>query len=74
MTPPQTTPAQPVDATHRITTGANDESGVGKRKSYHALNAQLNLFDSSGRIQFDKDIQAAQDYLAHHGTPGMVSR
>lgn len=71
MTPPQTTPAQPVDATHRITTGANDESGVGKRKSYHALNAQLNLFDSSGRIQFDKDIQAAQDYLAHHVAPRM---
>lgn len=25
---------------------------------YHALNAMLNLYDSAGRIQFDKDRQA----------------
>ena len=27
---------------------------------YHALNARLNLYDASGRIQFDADRQAAR--------------
>ncbi|WP_333620209.1 ribonucleotide reductase N-terminal alpha domain-containing protein, partial [Dietzia sp.] len=33
---------------------------------YHALNAMLNLYDSAGRIQFDKDKQAARQYFLQH--------
>ncbi len=29
---------------------------------YHALNAMLNLYDSAGRIQFDKDRQAVDAF------------
>ena len=29
---------------------------------YHALNAMLNLYDSAGRIQFDKDSQAVDAF------------
>ncbi len=29
---------------------------------YHALNAMLNLYDADGKIQFDKDVQAARQY------------
>ena len=70
MPPLKATPTQPIGPTPR-TASADDAGGVGKRKSYHALNAQLNLFDDSGRIQFDKDIEATQDFLAHHVTPRM---
>ncbi len=39
---------------------------------YHALNAMLNLYDSAGRIQFDKDRQAVDAFIA---TPAVfVSR
>ena len=70
MWPLDATPTQPHGTTLR-TASANNAGGVGKRKSYHALNAQLNLFDASGKIQFDKDIQAAQDYVTHHVAPRM---
>lgn len=30
-------------------------TGIGARKDYHALNAELNLFATDGSIQFDKD-------------------
>ncbi|OXN00241.1 class 1b ribonucleoside-diphosphate reductase subunit alpha [Bifidobacterium vansinderenii] len=30
---------------------------------YHALNAQLNLYDADGRIQFDKDKEAERAYV-----------
>jgi ribonucleoside-diphosphate reductase alpha chain len=33
---------------------------------YHALNAMLNLYDADGKIQFDKDIQAAHQYFREH--------
>ena len=33
---------------------------------YHALNAMLNLYDSAGRIQFDKDRQAVDAFIATH--------
>ena len=33
---------------------------------YHALNARLNLYDASGRIQFDADRQAARQYFLQH--------
>ncbi|PXA99197.1 ribonucleotide-diphosphate reductase subunit alpha [Nostoc sp. 3335mG] len=33
---------------------------------YHALNAMLNLYDEGGKIQFDKDRQAAHQYFLQH--------
>ncbi len=33
---------------------------------YHALNAQLNLYDSDGKIQFDADRKAARQYFLQH--------
>ncbi len=33
---------------------------------YHALNAQLNLYDADGNIQFDADKQAARQYFLNH--------
>jgi ribonucleoside-diphosphate reductase alpha chain len=33
---------------------------------YHALNAMLNLYDADGKIQFDKDREAAHQYFRQH--------
>ncbi len=33
---------------------------------YHELNAMLNLYDEDGKIQFDKDKQAARQYFLEH--------
>ncbi|WP_106752525.1 class 1b ribonucleoside-diphosphate reductase subunit alpha [Pannonibacter carbonis] len=33
---------------------------------YHALNAMLNLYDANGRIQLDKDREAARQYFLTH--------
>ncbi|GAC56201.1 ribonucleoside-diphosphate reductase alpha chain [Gordonia hirsuta DSM 44140 = NBRC 16056] len=33
---------------------------------FHALNAMLNLYDADGKIQFDKDEQAARQYFLQH--------
>ncbi|MEW9612531.1 class 1b ribonucleoside-diphosphate reductase subunit alpha [Shinella sp. S4-D37] len=33
---------------------------------YHALNAMLNLYDEDGKIQLDKDRQAAKQYFLQH--------
>ncbi|MDR6939520.1 class 1b ribonucleoside-diphosphate reductase subunit alpha [Arcanobacterium hippocoleae] len=33
---------------------------------YHALNAQLNLYDADGKIQFDADRMAARQYFLQH--------
>ncbi len=33
---------------------------------YHALNAMLNLYDAEGKIQFDKDREAAKQYFLQH--------
>ena len=33
---------------------------------YHALNAQLNLYDADGNIQFDADKKAARQYFLQH--------
>ena len=37
-----------------------------KAMDYHALNAMLNLYDADGKIQFDKDRQAAREYFLQH--------
>lgn len=34
--------------------------------NYHSLNAQLNLYDADGNIQFDADKQAARQYFLQH--------
>jgi len=34
--------------------------------SYHELNAMLNLYDQNGKIQFDKDREAARAYFLDH--------
>jgi ribonucleoside-diphosphate reductase alpha chain len=34
--------------------------------SYHELNAMLNLYDADGKIQFDKDKEAARQYFLQH--------
>src|SRR6201990_647800 len=33
---------------------------------YHALNARLNLYDADGKIQFEKDREAAHQYFLQH--------
>ena len=33
---------------------------------YHALNAMLNLYDANGRIQFEKDREAANQFFLQH--------
>ncbi|GAB10647.1 ribonucleoside-diphosphate reductase alpha chain [Gordonia araii NBRC 100433] len=33
---------------------------------YHALNAMLNLYDADGKIQFEKDREAANQYFLQH--------
>ena len=33
---------------------------------YHALNAELNLYDEHGRIQFEKDHEAAREFFLQH--------
>ena len=55
--PPTVTAAEPV------TTGAHALPG---ETDYHALNAMLNLYDADGKIQFDKDVQAAHQYFREH--------
>ncbi|SJN19881.1 Ribonucleotide reductase of class Ib (aerobic), alpha subunit [Microbacterium esteraromaticum] len=44
-------------------------TGIGARKDYHALNAQLNLFAADGSIQFSKDHEAVSEYLRQHVVP-----
>ena len=39
---------------------------------YHALNAMLNLYDADGRIQFDKDQQAARQFFIQHVQPNTL--
>jgi ribonucleoside-diphosphate reductase alpha chain len=54
---PTTVAAEPV------TTGAH---GLPDETDYHALNAMLNLYDADGKIQFDKDREAANQYFLQH--------
>jgi ribonucleoside-diphosphate reductase alpha chain len=56
--PPSVTTAEPVTvAGHGALPGETD---------YHALNAMLNLYDADGRIQFEKDREAAHQYFLQH--------
>lgn len=42
------------------------EQALPPQLDYHALNAQLNLYDADGKIQFDADRQAARQYFLQH--------
>ena len=42
------------------------EESLDPALDYHALNAQLNLYDTDGKIQFDADRQAARQYFLQH--------
>jgi len=56
----------------REKTGVTEAQDVKKAKAeepgfdYHELNAMLNLYDADGKIQFDKDRQAARQYFLQH--------
>src|SRR4029077_11552641 len=45
--------------------GADHAPGAGE-SDYHALNAMLNLYDAEGKIQWDKDREAAHQYFREH--------
>lgn len=49
----------------RIMTDTGEET-VGDGLDYHALNAQLNLYDADGKIQFESDRAAARQYFLQH--------
>ncbi len=42
------------------------ETSPSPELDYHALNAQLNLYDKDGKIQFDADKKAARQYFLQH--------
>ena len=42
------------------------EEALSPELDYHALNAQLNLYDANGHIQFDADRAAARQYFLQH--------
>ncbi|RFA15814.1 ribonucleotide-diphosphate reductase subunit alpha [Subtercola boreus] len=41
-------------------------TGAATGLDYHSLNAMLNLYDTDGNIQFDKDKEAAKQYFLQH--------
>ncbi|PRC55293.1 ribonucleotide-diphosphate reductase subunit alpha, partial [Mycobacterium sp. ITM-2017-0098] len=55
--------APTVTAAEPVTTGAHALPG---ETDYHAPNAMLNLYDADGKIQFDKDREAANQYFLQH--------
>ena len=55
---------QPIDQNAAQQAAQYDQAG-----DYHALNAMLNLYDANGRIQFDKDLEAARVYVRDHVRP-----
>jgi ribonucleoside-diphosphate reductase alpha chain len=55
----------PTAATAERVTAAGHGALPGET-DYHALNAMLNLYDADGKIQFDKDREAAHQYFLQH--------
>jgi ribonucleoside-diphosphate reductase alpha chain len=55
----------PTAATAERVTPAGHSALPGET-DYHALNAMLNLYDADGKIQFDKDREAAHQYFLQH--------
>ncbi|HEX7427917.1 MAG TPA: ribonucleotide reductase N-terminal alpha domain-containing protein, partial [Mycobacterium sp.] len=56
--PPTVTAAEPV--------ASAGHGALPDEMDYHALNAMLYLYDADGKIQFDKDVQAAHQYFRVH--------
>ncbi|WP_343708364.1 ribonucleotide reductase N-terminal alpha domain-containing protein, partial [Mycobacterium sp.] len=57
----------PTVAAEAVTSGTHAHFVGGSGETdYHALNAMLNLYDSDGKIQFDKDVLAARQYFLQH--------
>jgi len=56
--PPTVTAAEPVTS--------SAPNALPGETDYHALNAMLNLYDADGKIQFDKDREAAHQYFLQH--------
>ncbi|GAB2472800.1 class 1b ribonucleoside-diphosphate reductase subunit alpha [Xylanimonas ulmi] len=52
--------------------GAAPAAAQGVQLDYHALNAMLNLYGADGKIQFDKDREAARQYFLQHVNPNTV--
>ena len=48
------------------------ESSKISEMDYNSLNAMLNLYDADGKIQFDKDREAARQYFLQHVNQNMV--
>lgn len=55
----------PTAATAERVTPAGHNTLPGET-DYHALNAMLNLYDADGKIQFDKDREAAHQFFLQH--------
>lgn len=55
------------------TTSLTGEAALHTPPDYHALNAMLNLYDASGRIQFAKDREAVEAFMAAHVQPRTVT-
>ena len=53
-------------ATLTDTTTTASSTPAESELDYHALNAMLNLYDADGKIQFDKDREAARAYFLQH--------
>ncbi len=47
-------------------TDTGPEEALEPELDYHQLNAQLNLYDADGRIQFEQDKKAARQYFLNH--------
>uniref|UniRef100_UPI00403EFD11 class 1b ribonucleoside-diphosphate reductase subunit alpha n=1 Tax=Devosia sp. XK-2 TaxID=3126689 RepID=UPI00403EFD11 len=55
-----------LDRTEERPAGKSSQDKHEPALDYHALNAMLNLYDEQGKIQFDKDRQAAHQYFLQH--------
>jgi ribonucleoside-diphosphate reductase alpha chain len=55
-----------LDRTEERPAGKSSQDKHEPALDYHALNAMLNLYDEQGKIQFDKDKQAAHQYFLQH--------
>lgn len=54
------------DAPQAVTSNSSKPSKSLDGLDYHALNAMLNLYDDDGKIQLDRDRQAARQYFLQH--------
>lgn len=47
-------------------TDTGEENSTDPNRDYHALNAELNLYDKDGKIQFEADHEATRQYFLQH--------